>query len=144
MITMTLHKHVMICATLLSVALTALAATTHTIGISLVASPPQIGFNHHGEAHGQDGSIMVQVSHIVNWQCEMRCTSIAIHFDDTPCKEGTNINNSPGKPATCTIIDKVSHPKAYKYKISVDGTDKDPHVIVDNQVIQTPKRKKNR
>lgn len=41
MITMTLHKHVMICATLLSVALTALAATTHTIGISLVASPPK-------------------------------------------------------------------------------------------------------
>ena len=145
MITMTsIHKYVIMCASLLSIPVTALAVTTHKIVIS-ISSSGAIVYDQNGD--GQDGNVIGQYSHEVQWHCGSNCTSLLIHFkDEVPCAEGNDIKTTGGAPAKCKINFKDAGLKLYPYKVTVNGTvsSPDPTVIVDNQVIITPKRKKPR
>jgi hypothetical protein len=142
----TIQKRAMICATLLSGAVTTLVANSHTIVISVPSGAIAFGHNAHD---GQNGNVMAKTTEKVHWKCHTEtCSSILIHFDDpSPCQEPNDIQSSGNPPiATCTIVDPALL-QPYKYKITVNGTiSKDPHVIVDNQVIMNPKPKpkKNR
>jgi hypothetical protein len=135
----TIQKRLIICATLVGVTVTALAAKSHPIGISVNGS---IHYSHNPH-DGDKGNVLATSGDTVSWICSGSCSSISIHFDTTsPCQEGTD-PSSTGNPATalCTVNDP-SILQPYKYKITVNGSySDDPHVIVDNQVLQ-PKRPK--
>jgi hypothetical protein len=68
---------------------------------------------------------------------------MVIHFVDTPppCQGGSDITGNQAAPAVCSIISNPPPVKAYKYTITVNnGPHDDPHVIVDNQVIEGGKK----
>jgi hypothetical protein len=122
-----IQTRALLCVAIFSGLATTLTGATHTITVSV--SGTKIKFKDNGDS--QNGDIVLMYNETVNWKCDTSgCSSITVLFKTSPCQSPP----TPSASVTCSINDNQSHPKLYRYKITVDTISVDPHVIVDNQV----------
>jgi hypothetical protein len=141
-------------STTLFLGLLTLCATATPHSITVYTANGKVQFRHNPAGDGEHGNVKGPIGDTVTWQCDpSSCTSFSIHFYQpapenkvTPCS-GVQDISSTGNPAsaTCKVSD-TSLLQPFKYKITVKyggkTFERDPHVIVDNQVFLPPPDKK--